>query len=245
MRVPAVRLALIAAGFCALILACSPIGGTPQPGDQTAPASPPEGNGTSATQADRWLEATLALRSVHLELATVYSEAEAQRVSAQIDAAGNVHLSFPAPLPEGYAATPGAVLPGDFELFIVGGQAFTRIGTDSPVRPDDTFLTMLADTLCGPEGPGLWLNLLTEDSFGSAVAETYGGFAATRYAVDGQVADGSLTGTIWIDEQASALVGAELTVSESLFYPPDSGLSGDVEISLQVEQADVPPITLP
>ena len=104
---------------------------------------------------------------------------------------------------------------------------------------------MLEDLLIGPEGPGMWLDLLSEDSFTTAGSETYGGFAATKYIVDGQVENNRITGTIWIDDQTSALAGADLSIPEDLFFPPASGLSGDVQIVFRVEQADMPVLAVP
>jgi hypothetical protein len=75
--------------------------------------------------------------------------------------------------------------------------------------------------------------------------ETTGGFSAVRYAVNGSVDEGTITGTIWLEEGTNALVGADLAVSESLFHPPNSGHAGTVAIRLTVEKASVPAIALP
>jgi hypothetical protein len=135
--------------------------------------------------------------------------------------------------------------PGDFELFVVDGKAYTRIGMQTPATPDDAYLNLLANTLSGPDGPGLWLNLLPDESFMPQGPESYGGFTAAKFLVDGQATDWRLTGTIWVDEGSSALVGATLSIPGGLFYPPESGLAGEVSISLRVEPASIPPISIP
>jgi hypothetical protein len=72
-----------------------------------------------------------------------------------------------------------------------------------------------------------------------------GGFYVTTYTIDDQVEQGSLAGKISVDKVADALVGADFPVPERLFFPPGSNQSGDVQISLTAQQADVPAITLP
>jgi hypothetical protein len=239
---PKLRLGMYGAGCIVLMLACAPLGSTSvtqQAGDQTTAGE------TAPTRVDSWLAATLELRAVNLELQTDYPDSEARLVSTLIDASGNSHLWTLAPKPGGYAEMSDGPLPGNFDLFVIGGKAYTRIGAQSPVSPNDTYLPMLADLLSGPDGPGLWLNLLAEESFAPAGSESYFGFETTKYTVDGQVADGTVTGTIWIDDQASALVGAQLTISGSLYYPPGTGQSSEVNIGLRVHRQNVPPITLP
>jgi hypothetical protein len=235
---------------CVLVfmLACiftSSLPGSGESTDQTSADQSSDAFDETPTQVDLWIEATTSLRSVTLELVAAFSWREPKMLTAQVDSAGNIHLSHPVSIPEELAATPEAPRPGDFELFIVDARAYTRIGSDAPVTQDDAFLTMLEDALLGAEGPGLWLNILSDDSLTPSGSEPYGGFSTTKYDVYGQVDEGSVSGTIWIDESSAALVRAELTISEGLFYPPGSGLSGDVQISLHVEQADVPVITLP
>lgn len=161
--------------------------------------------------------------------------------------AGNKHLSITVPLNAAFTADqpPDAPLPGDFELFIVDGNAYTRIGGEGEAVQDNSYLTMLAETLNGPEGPGLWLNILPEEDYTPAGTETRGGFTTTKYTVEGNLEKGAVNGTIWVDNKSGALVGAELTVSEGLFFPPGSNGSGGVRITLTVQQATVPAITLP
>jgi hypothetical protein len=236
------RLAFLC-GIFLLLLACATLG------DLTGAGQTPskEVGEDTTTQIDLWLEGTTNLRSVNLDLVTVYSDREPKELSAEIDSAGNTHLSISLPLTAAFTADqpPDAPLPGDFELFIVDGSAYTRIGGEGEAAQDNSYLTMLADTLNGPEGPGLWLNIVPEEDYTPAGTETYGGFTAAKYTVAGNLDKGVVSGTIWVDDQSSALVGAELTVSGGLFFPPGSDRSGDVRITLTVRQTTVPAITLP
>lgn len=239
---------ILLGGLLVLMLACASLenltSGTESPSVET-PGSLPESGEETPTRIDLWLQATTSLRSVNLELVTSYSNRDPKILAAQIDSTGNIHLSFAMPLPEEIAATPEVSPPGDFELFIVDGMAYTRIGEEDPPTQDDSYLSMLSDTLAGPEGPGLWLSIIPEEAYTPAGKESYGGFNTAKYSVDGQLEKGAVTGTIWVTEQSDALVGAELTVSEGLFFPPGSNQGGDVQITLTVRQAEVQAIALP
>jgi hypothetical protein len=230
-------------GIFLLMLACTTLGDLP--GASHTPAA--DIGEETITQIDLWLAATVDLRSTNLELVTEYSDRQPKQLSAEIDSAGNTHLSIKVPLNAAFTAEqpPEAPLPGDFELFIVDGNAYTRIGGEGEAVQDNSYLTMLADTLNGPEGPGLWLNILPEADYTPAGTETQGGFSTTKYTVGGNLEKGAVNGTIWVDNKSDALVGAELTVSGGLFFPPGSNGSGDVRITLTVQQSTVPAISLP
>jgi hypothetical protein len=239
---------ILLGGILVLSLACSSIEELTS-GNKTTSRETPNSLSASGedtlTQIDLWLQATVSLRSVNLELVTASSTRDLKTLSAQIDSKGNMHLSLSLPFREEIAATPDAPSPIDFELFLVDGAAYTRTGGEGPAAPNNSYLTMLLDTLLGPEGPGLWLNILPEKDFTSAGNETHGGFNAVKYNVDGQLEKGAVQGMIWIDGQSDALVDAELTVSEGLFFPPGSDQGGDVKITLTVEKTEVPTVTLP
>ncbi len=259
MKSPGDKIWLVFVMIIALMLACTPTIKIPaigQSAGQTPPAGASDATGQSTTDipgeagslstpADTWLEATIALRSVAMDLVTTYASGEVKTVSAQIDPAGNVHLSLPAPIPEEFAKTPDATPPGEFEVFIIDGKAYTRFGADTPATPDDSYLFFLADTLSGPEGPGLWLSLVPENDFLKAGAESTDGFDATAYAIAYLIDPDTLAGTIQVDNKTGALVRAELTVPAGLFYPPDSSGNGDVSISFSVQKEDIPAIVLP
>lgn len=229
-------------GILLLLLACSTLSDLTGAGQTPTP----EG-GDTTTQIDLWLERTANLRSVNLDLVTEYSDRESKKVSAEIDSSGNMHLSIKVPLSAAFTADqpPDAPLPGDFELFIVDGRTYTRIGGEGEAAQDDSYLSMLADSLNGPEGPGLWLNILPEEDYTPAGENPYNGFTAAKYVVAGELENGTVSGIIFIDNQADALVGADLVVSGGLFFPPGSNRNGDVRIILTVQKADVPAVTLP
>ncbi len=231
-----------------LILACNFSTVTRSAGNP--PPSPTEANPDTAStetpsQTAAWSSATLTLRSVTLELSTTYAGEKPKTVSAQIDAAGNLHLRMSMPPLEAFAAMPGISQPGDFELFIIDGTAYARIGQDNPPVQDDSSKSMLEDLLLGPEGPGLWLDLVPENGFIKTGTQSYEGFNVSTYKVNYQNEQGTLTGTIRVADKSEALVSAELTVSKGLFFPPGFNPSGDVQISLKVQQAEISPISLP
>jgi hypothetical protein len=230
-------------GTTVLLLACTTLSGLAGSNPTTSADSDQE----LATQIDLWVAATVTLPSTNLELVTEYSDREPKKLSAEIDSAGNTHLWIKVPTNEAFMADqpPDAPLPGDFELMIVGGNAYTRIGGEGEAVKDNSYLTMLADTLNGPEGPGLWLSILPEEDYTPAGTESYGGFHAAKYTVDGQLEKGNVAGTVWVDNQSGALVGADLTVSNGLFFPPGTNRSGDVRITFMVQHTTVPTITLP
>jgi hypothetical protein len=236
------RLALLC-GIFLLLLACTTIGELTGGGGTALP----EGGGEDATRIDLWLDGTAALRSAKFHLDIVYADGAPKKWTAEIDSAGNTHLSIKVPMTAAFTADqpPDAPLPGDFELFIVGGAAYTRIGGEGPAARDDSYLTLFADLLDGPEGPGLWLNILPAEDYTPAGTESYGGFTAAKYTVDGQLEKGAVSGTIWVDDQSGALVGADLVVSDGLFFPPGSDRSGDVRITLTGRRMDVPAVVLP
>jgi hypothetical protein len=213
--------------------------------ENTSDVSPTSSTVEEIPQAESWLQATLTLRSVMIELEPTYSDDRSKPVLIQVDTSGNIHLSMPLSIPDDTVAVSDFTAPPDFELFIIDGTAYTRIGADIPLTPDDSYLSMVEDLLFGPEGPGLWLALIPVDGFTAAGSETFGGFSTTKYAVDGPVNVFYVTGTIWVDEESSALVGADLLIPEGLFFPAGSGLSGDVRISFLVEKMDISPITTP
>jgi len=230
-------------GVLLLLLACTTLGDLTGTGRIPSPESGEDTN----SQIDLWLGATAALPSTNLELVTEYSDREPKRLFAETDSAGNTHLSIAVPVsPAFYADQPSdAPLPGDFELFIVDGKAYSRIGGEGEAVQNDSYLTMLVDALNGPEGPGLWLNIVPDQDYTPAGTEAHGGFTTAKYTVEGSLENGGVSGTIWVDSLSNALVGAELTVAEGLFFPPGSNGSGDVRITLTVRQITVPAITLP
>jgi hypothetical protein len=222
--------------FLTSLLGCSLIGELPGNGSTSS---------DDATQVDRWIDAALGLRSVNLDLVTTFGWRDPRAISAQIDTSGSIHLNLPLSPVQIATDTPAVSAPGDFELIILDGHSFVRIGPEEVFTQDDNYASFLADALTGPEGPGLWLGLLPEEGFIAAGQETYGGFTTTRYNLQGEIRNTSLSGTIWIDDEKGALIGADLTIPEALFYPPGAKQGGDVKIVLQIAQADIKDISLP
>ncbi|MCJ7706719.1 MAG: hypothetical protein MUO38_03780, partial [Anaerolineales bacterium] len=179
-------------------------------------------------------------------LAATDPDGYARSLTGEIDAAGNLHLVEPFdPGPEMQGTlTPPEGGWGAFELFVVDGHAYTRMPGEAAVQ-DDAYLTSLEDDLRGPDGPGLWLVWAGTEDLEPAAHEEMGGFAAIRYPVNATVEDGTIQGTIWMDEESLALVRAELTISPTLFSTADNPASGDLSILFEVARAEVSPIGVP
>ncbi|MBN2386697.1 MAG: hypothetical protein JXB85_06715 [Anaerolineales bacterium] len=238
---------IFVAAWILLTLACTATS-TPQIGEGIPPTTEPphELDSEEPSRSDQWLQATLALRSVEIELVTLYpGEDPHQTVALQIDNSGNVHLTFALPIPP--ETIPVLEFSGTdtFAFFIIDGTAYTSTAGEAAALADDAYLTMPEDILFGPDGPSLWLTLLAENSFTPAGAQADNGFEATKYTLDGQIDEGSIAGTIWVDNLSNALIGADITISESLFYPPDSGHQGTVQIARAVQSVDLLPVILP
>lgn len=245
------------------LLACSllPLPGdsisTPaaSPGQPVGPATPvdaqftPGGQGTSVEPDP--LDHLLAMRSVTINLTSLRPDGTSRTIDVEIDSAGNMHLIYglpaidPKTLPEG--VDPKA-LPTGYEMYMVGGKVYQPDDQNpgwmtAPV--DEDYLPRLSEQFRGPDGPALWLDLLPEGSIHAAEKDTVGGFAADKYTVNGQVGGQSISGTIWFEPQADALVQAELHVPAVLLSNPEDPQKGEILITLNAQKADVPPLTLP
>jgi len=226
--------------FSALILSCSFLESVVSRGTETQ-----KGGAESAqTAEDPRVQKSLALRSVQMDLETTFPGQNADRIQVWIDAEGNQRIERTLPAPEGedVSESPDANV---LEIFVIGGSAYSRMGKEGQAESSPEQVDALHRILYNPTGPGMWLMLIPKNSFTSAGKDEKGGFQTTRYSVNGSVEEGSIRGDIWQEEGTNALVGADLSVSESLFYPPDTGRNGTVTIRLTVEKADVPSITLP
>jgi hypothetical protein len=192
------------------------------------------------------IHATLSLRSVSITLSAAYPEGSVRSLEAQVDASGNVHLTQPFSLPPDVQleSTPESDDWNQFEVYIVNGRAYTLTG-EGEVSEGPASMTMLEDALRGPEGPGLWLVLAGTRDLEPAAHEQIGGFNAIRYPVDAALEKGTIIGTIWMDEVSLALVRADLRISPLLFSNPASPANGDLSITLDVVQKNVPEIKLP
>jgi hypothetical protein len=234
-----------------LAVACScPAGALPGV-SQFLGSSTPSGEVSTGAEGETaegpdMIDLTLSLRSVSVSLAATDPDGYARSLTGEIDAAGNSHLVEPFdPGPEMQGTlTPPVDGWGAFELFVVDGHAYTRMPGEAAVQ-DDAYLTFLEDDLRGPDGPGLWLVWAGTEDLEPAAHEEMGGFSAIRYPVNATVEDGTIQGTIWVDEETSALVRAELAISPTLFSTADNPASGDLSILFEVARADVSPIGVP
>lgn len=245
------RLLLIVALGVVLTLACSLLSNALPGASAPSADSPPSGEGSSETgdetaEGPDMLDMTLGLRSVSLSLTASYPDGSVRSLTAEIDAQGNLYLVEPFDLGTEVQATltPPEAGRESFELFLVDGHAYLRMSGEAAVQ-DDAYLTSLADTLRGPDGPGLWLVLAGTEELEPAAHEDMGGFAAIRYPVEATIEDGTIQGTMWMDEETLALVRAELTVSPTLFSTTADPASGDLTILFEVEQADIATIRVP
>jgi hypothetical protein len=222
------------------------IGPDRTPGEQSAgQQSPGEQSPSPPTVEDPRIERALALRSVRIELTTTLPGREPTRVLASVDSKGNQLIEMRLPLAAGSAVPSDAPNANVLEVFVVDGQAYSRVGKSGPAESSPEQADALRGFLYDATGPGLWLALLPDGSLQAAGSETTGGFAATKYTVNGSVEEGTIAGTIWLEQGTETLVGADLAVSESLFYPPNTGRTGTVAIRLTVEKADVPAVVVP
>jgi hypothetical protein len=234
-------LSKIAMGIAAtgLLLSCSILESSAFQGSDT---SIPGKLDAVQTLEDPRVEEVYALRSVQMMLETAFSGKTPNRTVISIDAEGNQKIELPVPRADGSVDPSGANV---LEIFVISGTAYSRMGKEGSAEADPSQDNALHEILYGPTGPGLWLMLLPKDAFTSVGMETKGGFKTQRYSVEGSIEDGLVRGEIWVDKQTGALVGADLSISESLFQAEGSGTSGSVSIILTVEKAEIPAITLP
>ena len=240
----------------AMALACSFFDtATPQSGGLPGVVSPslevvPSSTGNGASDVieeltDPRVEATLSLRSVQMELQTAFPGETPNRILISIDATGNQRIEMTTPVPEESTLTPESPEWNVLEIFVVDGTAYARMGKAGSAESNPDENNALRDILYNPAGPGMWLILLQEENFTSAGKESKGGFDAVKYTVDGSLDGDKITGEFWVDEQTGALIGANLSLAESILGSVESGAGGVVTIEFSVEKADIPAITVP
>jgi len=249
MRLPTLSKAVAVTAVVLLSLSCNFLEKTvPQAGGTPGAVLPSSTEGISGGMAeptDPRVEGTLALRSVQMELRTVFPGEDGNRNLIFIDAAGNQRIETALPMSKDPTMTPEPPGWNVYEIFIVNGEAYTRTGKSGSAKPDPEQNDAISEILYNPAGPGMWLILLPEESFTSAGKESKGGFTAVKYTVEGSLDTGEIKGEFWVDEQTGALVRANLSLAESIFDPMDDSAGGWVTIDFKVEKADVPPISVP
>jgi hypothetical protein len=196
------------------------------------------------------LDRLLEMRSIQFTLTALQPDGTSISVQNEIDNAGNMHLFIHEPVlpptnpPEDFDLT--TQLPEETELYVVDGKAFQPSNQNASwmVTPvAENYLEELSSLLHGPDGPGLWLDLLPEGSLQDAGKETVGGFEADKYTVNGKVSNQIITGNLWYTSHT--LVWVELHIPAALFSDPDKPMQGELKITLEAQKADVPPLTLP
>ena len=220
-----------------------------KPGGPTAPAA------AGSTQAELIhpdpLDHLMTLHSIQIDLSITRPDSSSRTTHIDIDPSGNMRIKS-----TDSAAIP-TDLPSDFdpkmiktatELWVVGGNVYQYNEQDpgwmsSPVGSADP--QILFQDLHGIDGPSLWLSLLPPNSIQPAGQETVGGFAADKYAVNGEVENQTITGTLWEEPQSDALVQADLHVPGALLNDPGQSQPGELKIELRAQKADVPVLTLP
>jgi len=262
---------LLLAGM--VLLACSfpslaaspkntPAAVRPTAGKTSASPAPHQAASSPAPQAEQAVSSTafptrepdpldrlLGLRSVKIDLSALHPDGKSRTILVEIDSSGNMHVQ------ESFPVMDAKVLPKDTdpnsfvslgELFVLQGKAYhpDPRNPDWKTTPvDENFNQTLANELHGADGPAMWLDILPEGSIHAAGNDSVGGFAADKYLVDGKVGDQPISGTIWFEPKADALIQAELTVPAALLG--SSGQTGVLKISLNTQQASIPLVKLP
>ena len=187
------------------------------------------------------------MRSIKINLTTRRPDGSIQVLDVEIDPAGSLHAAYSVPpmsptwLPKGFDPKQ---LPTSREVFAIGGKVYqpnpqNPDWKDAPLQAD--YAQTLAEELHSPDGPALYLDLLAEGSIQAAGKDNVGGFAADKYQVNGQAAGQPISGTIWFEPRADALVQAELSVPGALYGSP----GGQLKITLKAQKASISPLKLP
>lgn len=196
------------------------------------------------------LERLLEMRSIQFTLTALQPNGAMRSVQGEIDNTGNMHLklhdSLPLPPDMAEKSSTTSKNPEDSELYVVDGKAYQPDDQNpawmtTPVA--ENYGVVLSHQLHGPNGPGLWLDLLPAGSLQPAGGETVGGFAADKYTVNGTVHGQKITGSLWY--AAHVLLQVELHIPAALLDPTKPAAQGELKITLQTQKADVNPVTLP
>jgi hypothetical protein len=250
-----------------LTLACSKTNPGTQPAQATQPlatagqsgqiatpnnslATPTFSTDTNAAQIDQptnqgtidaLVDGTLALRGVQIGLSTTQPDGSISTLDAQIDGVGNQHLLKTFPESSTSLFSNGAPNPPtDLELYVLEGVAYApdENGIFRPASTQD-MSGSLKNAILSPDGPGFWLKVLPEGSLISQGNEEFGGYQAIKYAIQGTIDGQTTSGTLWVDSDQQALLGAQIDLPASLYGPQDEG---NIHIDFQVKRAEIEPI---
>lgn len=189
----------------------------------------------------------LELRSVAIVLESSSAEGGTVKVMADVDAAGNYHMTritrgeLPADFPPSAQEPPQAM-----ELYVVSGEVYGPDESGALVKAESSGLaSSLEGSLRGFFGPGMWLLALPKGSLTAGEAEARGGFQASVSDIQGNIEGATITGSIWVDQASGALIGADLQIPGDLLGLPGKPAPAPMTISLQVASADIAPIAPP
>jgi hypothetical protein len=190
---------------------------------------------------DGLVAGTLTLRSVKISLSTTQPDGSVNNLNAEIDANGNQHLvkTYPessTPLFENGAPNP----PTTLEMYVLNGVAYAP-DKNGIFRPADaqSMTATLQNALLSPEGPAFWLKVLPMGSLSPQGNEEIGGFAATKYIIQGKLDQADISGSLWVTPDKQTLLAAEIDVPASQAGPQTKGT---LKIRFHVEKADIAPI---
>ncbi len=99
--------------------------------------------------------------------------------------------------------------------------------------------TYLQSALLSPDGPGFWLKILPTGSLTPQGNEETSGFQTSKYSIQGNLDEATITGFLWVAADKQTLLDTEIDVPASLAGPQTQGT---LQIRFQVEQADIAPI---
>jgi hypothetical protein len=197
---------------------------------------------------DNLVAGTVALRSVKLSLSTTQPDGSLTSLQAEIDASGNQHILETSPIISVTISASGTPIaqsgttnpPITYEMYVLGGVAYIP-DQDGVIRPADTqaMTNTLQGAILSPDGPAFWMKILPAGSFTPQGIEQTGGFQAKKYAIQADMGEGTITGSLWVTPDKQALLAAQLNIPAQIAL---SGSDGTVQINFQVEQADIAPI---
>lgn len=184
------------------------------------------------------LTATLALRQVSITLEDSYPDGKAMRMQAEVDEAGNYRIV------KTYAAGGIDALGTSTdvtEAYIIDGSAYYPDDQGEWVQyTGEDVCAQLETLLRGPDGPGLWLDLLPAESYSFKGDGALEGFESKVYAVDGTISGSQVSGEITLQKGTFALLQADFTLPDSIFHPEEPA-STPMTMSFTVEKKEISP----
>ena len=195
----------------------------------------------SAGSMQKLLTETLALRQVVITLEDSYPDGKAMRMQAEVDSAGNYRITktYSSGGVEALAASKDVT-----EAYIIDGSAYYPDDEGKWVQYTGKEVCAQLETLLrGPDGPGLWLDLLPNDSYNFKGDGALEFFESKVYVIDGEISGRPVSGEITLQKGTFALLRADFTLPDSLFHP-ETPASTPMIMSFTVEMEDVSPFTV-